>query len=471
MSNLMKIVKSSNTLARSNSFDFEANDHWPAEELGLKPDSAHSSYYLQFKRIKPLWLNHAVKKFVRLQATTKSFSSCKSYTVALSHFAEFLGIKFEPLPPSNIVTRGLVIEYLNYLADIGIAIATRRTAIIHLRTFHQFVLQEHWLPWPVEPLIFSSDIPKEVEKMPRYIPEDIIHQLKMSLRYLPQYLQRLILILLETGRRVSEICTLPLYCTEQDDDGDWFLQVIEQKFKKSYLIPISETCIDLIQAQQMEVVNKSNEHAAYLFPAVKSIKSQHITARNLNESLNQLANRYKIKDANGKIWHFHAHQFRHTVGTRMINAGVSQCIVQRFLGHESPDMTSRYAYIHDSTLKKAFLEYHDNFVDIHGHVGDIANDYDEAKWLKSNIMAQALPNGLCALPSAQQRCPHANACLTCGNFRTHKQYLPQHEEQLKQTEALIETAKCHGWQRQLEMNTTVKTNLENIINKLKEECK
>lgn len=45
--------------------------------------------------------------------------------------------------------------------------------------------------------------------------------------------------------------------------------------------------------------------------------------------------------------------------------------------------------------------------------------YDEAKWLQYNVMSQALPNRLCALPSPQQRYPHANACLTCVNFRTH----------------------------------------------------
>ena len=36
-----------------------------------------------------------------------------------------------------------------------------------------------------------------------------------------------------------------------------------------------------------------------------------------------------------------AHQFRHTLGTWMINNGVSQHVVQRLLGHTSPQMTAR----------------------------------------------------------------------------------------------------------------------------------
>ncbi|MBK5222747.1 MAG: tyrosine-type recombinase/integrase [Acidimicrobiia bacterium] len=31
-----------------------------------------------------------------------------------------------------------------------------------------------------------------------------------------------------------------------------------------------------------------------------------------------------------------AHQFRHTLGTRLINQGVPQHVIQRLLGHASP---------------------------------------------------------------------------------------------------------------------------------------
>lgn len=469
MSAEIKIITKSLFDTQSSVFDFEASDHWPAEKVGLKPDHTQSSYYIQFNRLNPLWLKQAAKKFIRLQACTKSFSSCKSYTVGLSHFSQFLEGKF-PTPPSpNVMTRKLVIEYLSYLAMKEISVVTRRTAIIHLRTFHQYVLQEGWLPWANEQLIFSSDIPKEVEKIPRFIPEEVIAQLQANLNYLPEYLQRFVIILLETGRRISEICMLPLHCIEQDHEGDWFLRITEQKFKKTYLIPLSPACIASIQKQQKEVQNNLTGNQVYLFPTRKIINSPHITARNVHLMLNRLAIKRNITDLNGKIWHFHAHQFRHTVGTRMINAGVSQCIVQRYLGHESPEMTARYAYIHDETLKKAFLSYHDSFVDIHGTDTNLTDNYGDAKWMKNNIMAQALPNGLCALPSQQQRCPHANACLTCGNFRTSREHLPQHEEQLRQTENLIATATCHGWQRQKEMNIAVKNSLEKIITKLKGE--
>ena len=45
-------------------------------------------------------------------------------------------------------------------------------------------------------------------------------------------------------------------------------------------------------------------------------------------------------------------------------------------------------------------------------------------------MAQSLSNGYCNLPLGQGRCPHANTCLNCANFKTEQSYLPKHEKQL-----------------------------------------
>ena len=73
---------------------------------------------------------------------------------------------------------------------------------------------------------------------------------------------------------------------------------------------------------------------------------------------------------------------------------------------------------------------------------------------------------LCSLPLTQNRCPHANACLTCSHFRTSKQYLERHKSQREETQKVIENAKQHGWQRIVEMNTEVVNNLNSIISTL-----
>ena len=46
----------------------------------------------------------------------------------------------------------------------------------------------------------------------------------------------------------------------------------------------------------------------------------------------------------------------------MINHGVPHHIVQRYLGHLSPEMTARYAAIHDVTLKEEFKKFQKRFI-------------------------------------------------------------------------------------------------------------
>ena len=117
-------------------------------------------------------------------------------------------------------------------------------------------------------------------------------------------------------------------------------------------------------------------------------------------AINRLCYACDIRDATGRLYRLTPHQFRHSKGTDMINHGVPQHIVQRFFNHGSPTMTSRYAHIHDRTLKEAFLAYRGKTVTVTGQV--VAADgmvaAPEAQWLKRNILAQALPNGTCALP-------------------------------------------------------------------------
>lgn len=78
-------------------------------------------------------------------------------------------------------------------------------------------------------------------------------------------------------------------------------------------------------------------------------------------------------------------------------------------------------------------------------------------------MAQSLSNGYCNLPLGQGRCPHANACLNCANFKTERSHLPQHEKQLVITKKILDVAEKNNWPKQIEVNNAVKVNLEKII--------
>ncbi|HFD0542382.1 TPA: site-specific integrase, partial [Enterococcus faecium] len=253
----------------------------------------------------------------------------------------------------------------------------------------------------------------------------------------------------------------------EDKDGDYFLKYYQWKMKKEHIVPISKEVALLIKVRE-DKVSWEFPDSEYLFPRKDGSPLKQETFR---DELNKLAYEQKIVDKSGEIYRFHAHAFRHTVGTRMINNGVPQHIVQKFLGHESPEMTSRYAHIFDETLKAEFTKFKEKLVTNNGDIIELDNDNEvddvDLQWFKKNINAQVLPNGYCRLPVIAGSCPHANACLDCTHFCTSKQFLSQHEEQLNRTEELLAVAKEKQWQRQIETNNRVKERLEQIIGSLK----
>lgn len=101
-------------------------------------------------------------------------------------------------------------------------------------------------------------------------------------------------------------------------------------------------------------------------------------------------------------------------------------VVQRILGHESPEMTMHYAKLYDETVKEAWKQTVPKMVDITGTVHKMEqNKLDEPKYkeLKKQLIEQKVHNGFCSLP-AIQTCPKFHACYTCNLFRTTTEELP-----------------------------------------------
>jgi len=165
--------------------------------------------------------------------------------------------------------------------------------------------------------------------------------------------------------------------------------------------------------------------------------------------------------------HFTPHQWRHTLGTRLINRDVPQEVVRRILDHDSHEMTAHYARLHDTTVREHWERARK--VDISGQTVrlDPGGPLAEAAWAKHRLSraTQALPNGYCQLP-VQQSCPHANACLTCPMFVTTPDFLPQHHQHRTEVLQITTAAEARGHKRLAEMNQQVLTNLDRVITSL-----
>jgi integrase len=444
-------------------------DIWDLRKLGSTVNDAHSRYTLNFRVIHQPWLRQLAKMFLKYRLTSFSEGNCRHMLWAFSTFSDFLG-KEHPHLGASEVNRALILEYFAFLTRKELTTGSRKRAILNLRIILEVSTREGWAPFPRESIIFEDDLPSEAQGVPRYIPDDVLNQLFEHLGELDEQMQAMVLILYEVGMRVSEMLTLPLDCLLQDAAGGWWIRYYQSKVRTEHTQPISRETAALVQGQQQRARGVLGSDARILFPGPnrKNIK-YHAFAR----AINNLAVRKEIRDCTGHIWRFQPHQFRHTFGTRLINRGIPQHIVQRLMGHKSPTMTSQYAHVHDATLKREFEKtLHDRkLVDISGRVITANREADKAElqWLRKYVDARTLPNGLCAIPLALGPCPHPNACLTCPHFRTDQSFLLVHERQLRETEEAVAKAQANGWVVQEKNNGQIAENLRSIISALKDD--
>ncbi|WP_329537351.1 tyrosine-type recombinase/integrase (plasmid) [Streptomyces sp. NBC_01450] len=165
-----------------------------------------------------------------------------------------------------------------------------------------------------------------------------------------------------------------------------------------------------------------------------------------------------------------AHVLRHAFGTRELNNGAPQEVVQELLDHDNPAMTRGYARLTGERLKQEFLSAA-RFNAAGERLQLLAPDsaLADVAWMKEqmNRAKVTLPNGYCALP-LQQTCEVQNACLDCNDyFVTTPEFIPAHEAQRERTVGLIDTFEASGQSRMAEKNRQVLVKLDTLLETLR----
>ena len=264
---------------------------------------------------------------------------------------------------------------------------------------------------------------------------------------------RILMLLARTGRRVSEICLLdlapllPLGPAASARDSAGFTARLRYQQTKIEGAPdtilVDEEIVAIIRAQQQwaDRFLAASQSAAttpkYLFLAARNNRNgdRPYSPSRLRGLLAQLAARLNVRDSTGAVVDFQrTHRFRHTKATSLLNAGVPLHVVQRYLGHLSPEMTMIYAKTLASTHEAEFLRYRKLTADARDLGTNPRDLYDMLQLDKRTD--RILPNGWCLLPP-RQSCSKGNACLTCDKFATDATFLPELTAQQARTRQLI----------------------------------
>jgi integrase len=444
-------------------------DVWRMRRLGYDGDRT-----LRFSEIPHPWLRELAKRWVRWRLSTGLGLEAGGGrpVVVLTRFARFLAdIGVERIDQIN---RSVLERYLADLRGDRIHAQRRGTHVGLLNRFFSAIRQHHWeTALPAEAMFFTEDYPKREERLPRALAEQVMAQLEDpdNLARFADPAHRLItIILMRCGLRVTDALRLRNDCVVADAEGTPYLRYLNHKMKREALVPIDDQLRELIAEHRDRTAQRwPGANIPGLFPRpTKNIDGTHpIGSPTYRMALLRWLAACDIRDEHGQPVHLTPHQWRHTLGTRLINRDVPQEVVRRILDHDSAQMTGHYARLHDTTVRRQWEVARK--VDIHGAAVtlDPAGPLAEAAWAKQRLgrATQALPNGYCGLP-VQQSCPHANACLTCPMFLTTGEFLPQHHKQRQQTLQLITAAEARGQQRLAEMNRQVLLNLDSIITSL-----
>jgi integrase len=264
---------------------------------------------------------------------------------------------------------------------------------------------------------------------------------------------RILMLLARTGRRVNEICLLdqdPLLALDRPPsatDADGFVARLHYQQTKIHGAPdtilVDQETVAIIRAQQQwadEALTDRGPITApkYLFLAARRNRNgdRPYSSGRLRQLLTELARRLNVRDSAGSFVDFQrTHRFRHTKATSLLNAGVPLHVVQRYLGHLTPEMTMVYAHTLASTHEAEFLRYRKLTADARELTIDPRDLYDMLAL--DQRTDRILPNGWCLLPP-RQTCTKGNACLTCDKFTTDATFLPELTTQRERTLQLID---------------------------------
>ncbi len=276
---------------------------------------------------------------------------------------------------------------------------------------------------------------------------------------------RAFLLAIATGRRINEILMMDfaplspvpgLDASRAAEAGGPAARLRYQQTKiagapQAILVGADVAAIVAEQQDFARALVRASDRAApdppYLFLAwqANTAGARHYRASTLNGLLTQLAAALQVTDATGAVVDFQrTHRMRHTKATDLLNAGVPIHVVQRYMGHVSPEMTMHYAQTLAETHEAEFLRFTKLRRDGRPLEMDPADIYELVQLDRHTD--RILPNGVCLLPPPK-RCDRGNACLTCDHFATDARHLEGLRAQLAATEDLIKTRQAQHRQR------------------------
>ncbi len=479
-----------------------ATDVWDVRRI---PSARYSDYdsqhLLRFTDV-PDPYRPAVKQFIRmLLLSGRTHSSCALALLSTRAFLAF----FVTYRPNAQDFRGLqaadIDAYLGHLRQTPYRDGRERTATQinrYLWGLAQFLDYLQRLEHPLAPtrplrqIIWPEHTPvtawyRSIDTV-KLIPASVMEQLDQHLHRLRSKYIPMVILLRASGWRISDVLNLRYdTCLERTERGWWLCGDIQKTKVLGHKVPITAEIAAVVQAQcdlVASTVAAGDNPKRYLFPATTRTGrpsrfrgGRPVSYGDVRRTLNRLAITSQIRGPDGEIFRFRTHAFRHTKAVELINNGMSLVTVQHWLAHASPEMTLAYAKVLDTTMHQQWEEAMARGavrITEEGQPYAVApeavagaNDLALAH-VRGNLDAIRLPNGYC-FKHRKFDCPAARMpCYTCPMFATTPAFLPQFEQEVRDTAYQVELGEAAGHPHWVEANRRKLTVLQPIVQLLQE---
>jgi site-specific recombinase XerD len=434
-----------------------------------------------FSGIPQPWFKEAAKRWTRARLLAGGApTTMANYVQHVSTFSVWLADRAPVVSSPAQITRPLLEDWMLAIRSSGLAPASKANRVTAVRLFLEEQWQDGLAGLPRTAVIHVGEVPhNRSRRLPRGIEAPVFDQFidPANLALLPSEQHRTVILLLAfTGLRVSSVVTLPRDALLVGSDNHPYLHYVNVKLRREAVIPIGPALVEQLHRQEESLTAIYGPNGtSFLLPSPPERKGSsrggghHITPLTARLIVKSYVRKAEIRDSHGRLasW-VHPHQFRHHLGTSMVNEGVPLSVIQRVLDHGSIEMTALYAHLDDETVKREMDSFHDR-VNVRGERIALPADgpLGEAAWMKDRIARakQALPNGYCGLPLVQS-CPHPNACLSCENFLTDSSFRHIHQQQLTHTQTIRERAKQNENTRRVELLEGDERSLRRILDGL-----
>ncbi len=344
-------------------------------------------------------------------------------------------------------------------------------SVLCLRTFLDDIAAWGWADSPPRRLVFSADVPRPAQPLPRALPPDIDRAVMAAVAELPDPIARVGLqVMRGTGVRIGELLDLELNCiVDYGTQGSW-LRVPLGKLNTERSVPLDETTLAalvgwLAERDQQRALPHPRDGRLTDFVFVRA--GRRPGARPLQAGLTQAVQAAGLTGTDGEPMHVVTHQLRHTYATSLANAGMSIQALMALLGHNSPAMTLRYATLASPTLRTAYDQA----------MGKIRPRLpiaptgrpivpDRVDWLSSEMLKTRVAHGYCSRDLVAEACPYANICEGCSNYVTAPEFTPALQDQLADVQALHADAQNRGWASEAARHAGVITSLKSHLQRL-----